>query len=331
MITAYRLLNGRVIVDAVAETAQALPPGTTWIDVLQPTAGERAIMTNLLGIDLPTQEEMHEIESSSRLYNEEDTAYMTTSMVSQAETEDPLLADLTFVLTRKVLVTLRHAEQRSFNTFAMRIHRQPELLATGEDALMELIDCMIGRLADVLEGGGARLDMLSKKIFRQTLADPTHKPRRIGADELQSVLREIGMTGALMHQLRETLNGLDRLLTYFNAMTGHRLSKPQKARVKTVGRDLRSLLDHVAHLMQESSFLLDATLGVISAAQNDIIKIFSIAAVVFLPPTLIASIYGMNFEFMPEKVWHLGYPLSLLLMLLSGIGPLWYFRRKGWL
>ena len=150
-------------------------------------------------------------------------------------------------------------------------------------------------------------------------------------DALREVMRDIGRVGDLTNKVRDSLAGLDRLATYLATLSTGRLNKEQKALLKSLNRDLRSLAEHAGYLSQQTNFLLDATLGVINIEQNAIIKIFSVVAVVFLPPTLIASIYGMNFDFMPEldKSW--GYPLALFLMVVSAILPLLYFRRRGWL
>ncbi|HEV7370581.1 magnesium transporter CorA family protein [Arenibaculum sp.] len=333
MIRAYGLASGAVVELPLAPGVP-LPEGTVWIDLLHPDDAERAHVATVAGIEPPTREEMKEIEVSSRLYAEGPAAYMTAPVITRADTEHPELGPITFILTQKLLVTVRFVEPKSVATFTARIRRQPDLLAGPEEAMLNLLDAIIDRAADVLELIGGRLDELGRCIF---VADPTTSAgRRDGGAAgrpaaLTDVMRSIGQVGDLTHKTRDSLAGLDRLLAYFVAVHSGRLGKEQKALLKTLTRDLRSISEHAAFLANQTGFLLDATLGVINIEQNAIIKIFSVVAVVFLPPTLIASIYGMNFEVMPELEWPLGYPLALLMMVVSAIVPLAYFRRKGWL
>jgi magnesium transporter len=201
--------------------------------------------------------------------------------------------------------------------------------------MLGLLDAVIDRLADILELVGARLDALSTRIFDTHAETPPlgvpHKERRMKSSELQEVLSSLGRTGELNHKVRSNLAALERLVTFLGPIMVGRFSKDQKASLKTLARDISSLVQQSGFLAQEANFLLDATLGLINVEQSHIIKIFSVAAVAFLPPTLIASIYGMNFDFMPELGWPLGYPLALLMMAVSALVPLWYFRRRGWL
>lgn len=329
MITVYGRIDGRVIEQPLG-MADALPPGTVWIDLLRPDDAERARVGALTGCELPTREEMREIEASSTTYVEGDAVYLTATVIARADTPMPEQGEVTFVLTPRHMITLRFTEPRSVATFAARTGRQPELLASADDALLGILDAVIDRVADVLELVGGRIDGLSARIFTEGLE---HKRRRGSRqpDELQDVLKGVGRAGDLVHKVRDSLASLDRLVAFLTSVTTGRLGKEQKALLKTVTRDLRSLNEHAGFLAHEVNFLLDATLGLINIEQNGIIKIFSVVAVAFLPPTLIASAYGMNFENMPELHWQWGYPMAILLMILSAILPLWYFRRRGWL
>lgn len=330
MITAYSRFNNRVVERPVV-SGEPLPPGVIWIDLLQPTLDERMHVSACLGVDLPTVEEMKEIEASSQLYVEAGTVYLTTPVIWRAETPHPEQGEITFVLLPRLLVTIRYSEPRAFATFAARLIKQPELLASAEDALFGMLDAITARLADVLELVAARIDRLSERIFANDAVGGGNSPSRLRSGELDEALSGIGRAGDLNHRIRACLAGLDRLVAFLGAVTAVRLNKEQKAGLKTLSRDLRALNQHAAFLGQEINFLLSATLGLISIQQSNIIKIFSVAAVAFLPPTLIASIYGMNFSVMPELGWPLGYPLALFLMILSAVGPVWYFRRRGWL
>lgn len=329
MIRAY-LRQGTRVLEQPLIPGMPLPEGTVWLDLFTPDDGERETMARLLHIDLPTREEMKEIEASSQLYTEGDAVYLTTPVIARADTPYPEQGELTFILTPHQLLTIRFMEPRSIPAFAARVVRQPELLASPEDALLGLLDAVIDRVADVLELVGGRIDSLSQRVFDDNLGMENGRPRP-PRGELQDVLRGIGRAGDLTHKVRDCIAGLERLVAYLNTVAVGRMNKEQKAQIKTLSRDLRSLNEHVGFLAQETNFLLDATLGLINIEQNTIIKIFSVAAVAFLPPTLIASIYGMNFEHMPELAQSWGYPAALLAMVLSAVIPLWYFRRRGWL
>ncbi len=328
MITVYARIGGRVIEQPLA-CGEPMPEGTVWIDLLRPDEAERRHIGAVTGCDLPTREEMKEIEASSQLYVENDAIYLTTPVIARADTPSPVQAELTFVLTQRYMITVRFTEPRSVATFAVRTGRQPELLASAEDALLGILDAVVDRVADVLELIGARIDNLSSRVFTDSLDRGPGRNKK--PDELQDVLRGIGRAGDLTHKVRDCLAGLDRLVAFLTSVTAGRLSKEQKAALKILSRDLRSLNEQSGFLSQETSFLLDATLGLINIEQNAIIKIFSVVAVALMPPTLIASAYGMNFEYMPELHWEWGYPMAIVLMVLSAVLPLWYFRRRGWL
>jgi magnesium transporter len=329
MIRAFGLASGAVVELPLAP-GLPLPEGAVWVDLLHPDEEERAHVAAVAGIAPPTREEMTEIEVSSRLYADGSAAYMTAPVITRADTRHPELGPVTFILTPGLLVTIRFVEPRSIDTFAARIRGRPDLIAGPDDAMLNLLDAIIDRAADVLELIGARLDALGRRVFA---AEPvgTGRGGAAGPAALMEVMHGIGHVGDLTHKARDSLAGLDRLLAYFAAVRSGRLGKEQEALLRTLTRDLRSISEHAAFLAGRTGFLLDATLGVIGIEQNAIIKIFSVVAVVFLPPTLIASVYGMNFEAMPELGWPLGYPLALLTMVVSAILPLAYFRRKGWL
>ncbi|MDQ2102699.1 magnesium transporter CorA family protein [Azospirillum isscasi] len=330
MITVHARVGGRVVEQPLA-LGDPLPPNTVWIDLLRPDEAERAHVGAVTGCDLPTREEMKEIEASSQLYTEGEAVYLTSSVIARADTPNPEQGEITFVLTPRHMITVRFTEPRSVATFAARTGRQPELLASAEDALLGILDAVIDRVADVLELIGARIDGLSSRIFTDSLDAKGFGRAAKKPDELQDVLRGIGRAGDLTHKVRDSLAGLDRLVAFLSSVAAGRLTKEQKAALKTLTRDLRSLNEHAGFLAHEANFLLDATLGLINIEQNAIIKIFSVVSVALMPPTLIASAYGMNFHNMPELDWDFGYPMAIVLMVLSAVVPLWYFRRRGWL
>ena len=191
-----------------------------------------------------------------------------------------------------------------------------------------LIEALIDRMADALERLGNEIDVISREVFRSKVDKATKKTRN-----LQSFIEQIGRKGDFLTMVRESLVSISRLVAYHVAVESgdRKLTKETRQRIKLIQRDAASLGEHASFMANKINFLLDATLGLINLEQNQIIKIFSVAAVVFLPPTLVASIYGMNFDFMPELQLTLGYPLAIVLMVLSAILPFVYFKRRGWL
>ena len=317
----------------VAATEQSpLPDGATpWLDLLNPTPEEDRFVEAAIGISIPTREEMQEIEVSSRLYNENGAEFMTMTAVTQLETDEPILTPITFVLKGATLVTVRYAEPRPFLMFALRVQRAGAISCnTGEQVMLSLLEAIIDRIADALERVGSKIDIISREVFRNTDQDNARTTR---ARDFQRVIVEIGREGDLVSMVRESLLSMNRVLTYHTAVTDDdkRAVKEARTRIRTLQRDITSLTDHSTYLSTKINFLLDATLGLINLEQNQIIKIFSIASVALMPPTLIASIYGMNFRNMPELGWEFGYPLAIGFMIVAAVLPFLYFRRQGWL
>ncbi len=311
------------------DSEPVLPAGQIlWIDLLNPTAEEDRFVEKIVGVSIPTREEMEEIEVSSRLYNEDGGEFMTMAGLAQLDTESPLLTPVTFVLKGQILVTVRFAEPRPFLTFSTRAQRPGALnVWSGEQIMLGLLEALIDRIADALERVGAKIDNISREVF--------HNPNVARkARDFQSVLVEIAREGDVLSMVRESLVSMTRVLTYHTAVTedaNKKAIKDTRQRIRSIQRDISSLADHSTYLSSKVSFLLDSTLGLINIEQNQIIKIFSIASVCLMPPTLVASIYGMNFRHMPELDWGIGYPLALVLMIVTAIIPFIYFRRKGWL
>ena len=331
MITAYAK-QAAVITAHHLAVGDAIPPGTVWVDLSSPSEEERLFVLSSLGIDLPDEAEMEEIEASSRLYVESGTVFLTAGVIVGGESEAAEIDDLTFAVTSTHLVTTRYAEPRAVDLFAFRLRKNPEFLNSSYDAFLELMDAIIDRSADLLQLVSGRIDNLSKDVFGSTPSTQLKKGRKATDKESQLTqsLRLIGQSGNLTHKLRDSAGSLNRLLAFVGVQLMAKFSPEQTGRLKTLGRDLQSLLEVSGALTTEISFLLDATLGFINIEQNMIIKIFSIAAVIFMPPTLVGTIYGMNFQHMPELSSAWGYPMALGMMVGSGILPVWYFRRRGW-
>ncbi len=310
---------------ASCEVSPGAIRAAAWIDLVQPTAEEAALVEAALALKVPTAEQMAEIEVSSRLYRVNDTLYMTATLLSAADTPNPVGAPVTFVLAPSRLITVRHVDPRPFQSFVSIAGRPGSGQTGAETAFTGLLDAIINRLADVLEIVGAELDTLSGSIFEHSHI------RAQDRRDFEVILRQMGRKGDLTSKIRESLVSLGRLITFASAATGPEVTKTMRAQLKTMARDVASLADHAAFTSHKINFLLDATLGLLNIEQNATIKIFSVVAVIFLPPTLIASIYGMNFDYMPELHWLVGYPLAVVMMILSSVLPYWYFKRRGWL
>jgi magnesium transporter len=320
-------------VQAVAEhAADTLSRDAVWVDLCNPLPSEISSVERAFGMEVPTREEMGEIEASSRLYTENGALVMTAPILHRATAEFPESGVITFILLPETLVTVRFVDPLPFAVFARRAERNPGMAATAQSALLGLLESITDRLADVLELAQADMEHVSRDIFAKRAALGTgadSREARRKAPDLQETLRRIGRVGDLATKARDSLLGLSRIGVFLNAQVD--MKKDIKARIKTLTRDLASITDHAHFLAGKVNFLLDATLGLINIEQNGIIKIFTVAAVAFLPPTLIASIYGMNFDTMPELHWSHGYLVAIGLMILSAVLPMWYFRRRGWL
>jgi magnesium transporter len=309
-----------------SEPGGAIPAGAVWIDLKDPAPDEEAAVEGALGIDVPTREELHEIEASSRLYADDGVYVMTASVVFQSESDSPGVTAVTFMLARDRLVTVRYADPRAFPLCLARLKKGDAATGGAAAVLATLLEAIVDRTADFVERIQAEVDQVSHGVF-ETKGGVAARQRR-----LDHTLRDVGRKGELVSRCRETLYSLGRVLGFFALAAQQRKDdKGLRARIRTASRDVASLADQVAFLSSKIIFLLDATLGMISIQQAGIIKIFSVAAVVFLPPTLIASIYGMNFEFMPELQWAYGYPAALALMVAAAIVPYLYFKHRGWL
>ena len=326
MISAYAP-HGHALERQAVENGAALPEAAVWIDLISPNQGEDKLVEKFLGIAVPTREEMQEIEVSSRLYVENGARYMTATLMCQSESDTPRTTPVTFILAGSRLVTVRYDDPKPFALITNKFGRSCPVHVSGQMVFMDLLDAVIDRSADILERIGVDVDQLSHDIF-----EPPRAMRKSGRGAYNRVLRTIGRTGDLTSKVRESLVSVGRLLLFLaNEAEGMRWAKDVRAQLQSMQRDIHSLSDHSSYLTNKITFLLDALLGVVSLEQNDIIKLFSVMAVVLMPPTLIASIYGMNFGHMPELSWQFGYPFALLLMLIAGALPYFFFKWKRWL
>lgn len=300
-----------------------------WIDLHNPTPDEEHQVENLLEIDIPTHDEIREIEISNTLYQENGTVYTTATLVTQSETPEPELHPVSFILTGKTLVTLRYAEPKAFTLYRARAKVTADHYSSGAKIMADLLDVVIGRAADGLEKSARLIEDNYKRLFRAKAV--AEKKEDLPPIDFQDVLAQIGTTGSLVSKISDGLISVARVASFVAQSHAFRDQPDQVQHIDTILKDVMSLRDYANSLSHKSAFLLDATLGMISIEQNAIIKIFSVGAVIFLPPTLVASIYGMNFHHMPELDWRFGYPLAIGMMLFSAWLPYRFFKRKGWL
>ena len=340
MITFYAPGAAAEEMAATAMCAQ-LTGLAVWIDLVHPTREEEEALESALGVNIPTREEMQAIELSSRLYKTNDIVFMTGTVLTGANTSSPESSAVTFILVSEKLVTLRYADPAPFDAF--RASRSANLAhyQTGHQVLAGLIDAIVERLADILEGVGLKLDEISSKVFgthgatqprSRITRSASGSARKARQRDFVEILRQIGRVSDLISRARESLVSFGRLVAFYREVQkDNGIARESLVHLRTLAGDLGSLSDHATFLSSKVGFLLDATLGMINNEQNSIIKILSVAALVFLPPTLVAGIYGMNFDVMPELKWIYGYPFALSLMVIAAVLPYLLFRRKGWL
>jgi magnesium transporter len=323
MLAAY-LPNGNSLERRVIVSGEQVPDSAVWLDLVNPLPGEDKLVERLLGIAVPTREEMQEIEVSSRLYVEHHARYMTATLMCNSDTATPKTTAVTFILSGHRLVTVRYDDPRPFMIVGNKLARSCPANISGETVLLDLFDAVLDRAADILERIGMEVDRVSHDIFEPDGSG--------GSLSYREILKAIGSKGDLTSKVRESLVSIGRLLLFLaNEAEGMRWHKDVRLQLQTMQRDVLSLSDHSTYLNSKIQFLLDAMLGVVTIEQNNIIKIFSIASVALMPPTLIASIYGMNFRHMPELEWIHGYPFAVVLMIATAILPFVIFKWMKWL
>jgi magnesium transporter len=307
---------------------QSIPEDAAWIDLEEPTHEEEQLVERCINVDVPTQDEMSEIEPSSRLYERNGALYMTISALRGVEEEHPTTTPIGFVLAANRLVTIRYATPKPIRAFENHARRDPELVRDGPTALVRLLDSTIDRLADELERVSATMEELSREIFQDSEQD-----RRIPVNKLTRLLSRIGRVQTLLTKIRYSAVTTLRMLSFLAGSNRVHAEEQQDMRhhVASLSTDVTSLSEHASYLIDSLQFLLDASLGLISIEQNAAMKLFSWTAVVFLPPTLIAGIFGMNFHYMPELSWRYGFPLSVALMVACAVGPYFIFKKRGWI
>lgn len=305
-----------------------LPGEALWIDLLEPTPEEEKLVEDALGIDVPTREEMQEIEASSRFYEEAGALFMTITIVTRLDTDLPQNAQITFILTAQQpaarLVTNRYSDPVSIRRFINHSQTHPAACGSAAMLLAGLLEAIVNRIADVLEHLGSEIDAISAQIFSRSR-------HRAAAPDFGKVLERIGNNGELLSKGRESLASLARLLVFVQELAESRVPPDARTRLRTLSRDVGPMSEYATFLGDKVQFLLDATLGMVSIDQNNIIKIFSVVTLFFLPPSVVVGFYGMNFEHLAwlHASWGPWYALGL--MVVSGVAPYLYFKRRGWL
>lgn len=298
-----------------------------WIDLLQPTDDERNRVGTDHGLRIPTRPQLEEIESSSRLRAEGQLLTLSMPLMVPEEKPDAQPAPLGFILSPVLLVTARYTPVSGFDEVTARIEKGTaprNSLAT----FAALIEAMVDHRADLLEALSASVNSISKRVFAQQYAAPRRPARYNRA--LREMLNRVGGAGDKLSEIRESLLGLQRIVGFTCEMAHEWLGPEIRTRLNTARQDLASLTDFEVHTWTKIQFLLDVILGLISTRQNEIFKVLTIASVVGIPPTLIASMYGMNFHNMPELSWRYGYEWGLALIVLSAILPILWFKWRGW-
>ena len=309
-------------------TIDKIPKDAYWIDLLEPTKQEEALAEQAIGQNIPTQDELAEIEPSSRLYVRRGALFMTASVLHGVTEKRPNSNPIGFILTDTQLVTVRYIDPKPLIVFADHLYGEPELASDALTILVRLLDALIDRLADELEAAGKEIELISGHIFEQRARRGSE--RRRSEMRLEALLLRIGAVQQLLAEIRESTVSTSRMLNFLAASSRLKASD-HAGHVASLQEDVRALLDHSTVLADNLTFLLDASLGMIALEQNLVMKILSVFAVVFMPPTLVAGIYGMNFEHMPELNWLYGYPMAIGLIIAGAIIPYLIARRSGWL
>jgi len=298
-----------------------------WIDLVEPTPEEIAIAQARIGLPIPSFQDLSEIETSSRLKSKGDKLLLSAPLMTGSESNEPQLSPVGFLLSPTLLVTVRFADLKAFAAVTEEVAGMAEL--TAQEAFLRLLEEVVDRQADHLERVGARLEQLARDTFVRAAA----KGGRATIDNsaLKRALAAIGGIGARLSMARDVLLGVGRIAPFAMERGNGCIGAVDKVRLGAIRQDVLSLDDYETHLSNKSQFLLDAVLGLINVAQNDIFKVLTIVSVVGIPPTLVASMYGMNFMHMPELSWAYGYPYALGLIVLSILLPLGWFKWRGWM
>ena len=320
MINVFVLQNGRlsqVNIDTRADLERAQP---IWVDLTDPSDEERDWVRSIYGVTLPDEDDVKDIEASARYYEADNgDLHLRSDFLLEEDEGESRVVTVAFILAKGLLFSMHSDDLPVFRLVRMRARSRPGSIGDFKDVLLDLYATDVEYSADALEGIYQNLEEVSKSVLQKEFSDQD------AAESLSAMAREEDLNGRIRRNMMDTRRAVSFL------MRGRLLNSDQFDDARQILRDIESLDGHTAFLFEKINFLMDATVGFININQNKIIKIFSVASVAFLPPTLIASIYGMNFRVLPELNWSFGYPFAILLMLASAVTPFWYFRRRGWL
>ena len=326
MLNVFTLANGRLAqqeIESLAELGEALTRvQPIWVDLDAPTEEEKGWIAQHFGVTIPADAVDDDLEESARFYEEDNgELHIRSDFLIDADIEDggPRNVRVAFILFRNVLFSVHSEELPVFRLLRLRARRIPALIEDAKDVLLKLYDADAEYSADALEGIYDSLERVSARVLTQDVND------QAAGEALNAIAREEDLNGRIRRNVMDTRRAVSFM------MRSRMLNAEQFEEARQILRDIDSLDSHSTFLFDKINFLMNATVGFININQNKIIKIFSVASVALLPPTLIASIYGMNFRTIPELDWRFGYPFALALMLASVAAPFIYFRRKGWL
>ena len=317
--------EGETVARKTLESTEAIPPSAIWIDMIEPSPEEDGMVQTFVGAAMPTRSDPDYTEPPEAQYSENGVRYLHASVLSEPE-DTPDITGVTFIVTQTTLVTIRYDPAVSFDHFAQKLCKSRGQALIPDAIAIGLITTIVDRSARELANAGESLDRIASAVFRAR-SDQSRR-NKVYSDTLDALGRE----DEKISNVRESMVSMERLLLFLRSDEGSaEIPKPVRRATQSALRDLQSLEQDASFKAQKVQFLLDATLGLINLAQNDIIKLFSVLAVIFMPPTVIASIYGMNFKAMPELEWRWGYPLAIFFMACAAIGPYLFFRWKKWL
>ncbi|GGO88016.1 magnesium transport protein CorA [Marinobacterium nitratireducens] len=315
MLAAYQLEQNRLHKTPLGSN-DPLPEGAIWVDALEPDEQERNWLSGHFVGDLPGQDDIDEIEASSRFFVDQDGVHIN-SLFPHKVGQDLRTFNVSFNLRDDLLISVREEDLSLFRLVRQYLRQERIQAARPLQLLLQLFALKVDYLSDAIEDVYNILENVSDQVFE--------------TDHLDSILRLISKQEDANGKIRLSLLDTQRTLRFLQRYDSDRLTKDNRREIKQMLADIESLLPHTQFLFDKINFMLDATVSFTNLEQNKIIKIFSVAAVMFLPPTLIASIYGMNFALMPELSQRWGYPMALGLMVASAVGTYGYFKRKGWL
>jgi magnesium transporter len=320
MINVFVLQNGRLSQIPIESREDLVNVTPVWVDLTDPSDEERDWVSSIFGVMLPDEDEVKDIEASARYYEADNgDLHLRSDFLLEEDEGESRVVTVAFILARNMLFSMHNDDLPVFRLVRMRARSRPGSIGDFKDVLLDLYSTDVEYSADALEGIYQNLEEVSRSVLQKDISDQD------AAASLNAMAREEDLNGRIRRNMMDTRRAVSFM------MRGRLLSPDQFDDARQILRDIESLDGHTAFLFDKINFLMDATVGFININQNKIIKIFSVASVAFLPPTLIASIYGMNFRILPELDWSFGYPFAILLMMASAVTPFWYFRRRGWL